>query len=65
MTQEVDEVQVALLIKSCYAEIQRTIQICERVGVPVKYSASLFTHTHLDPGWSRRPAGRCSRCPSE
>ena len=49
MTQEVDEVQVALPIKSCYAEIQRTIQICERVGVPVKYSASLFTHTRQEP----------------
>jgi exopolysaccharide biosynthesis polyprenyl glycosylphosphotransferase len=49
MTQEVDEVQVALPIKSCYAEIQRTIQICERVGVPVKYSASLFSHTRLEP----------------
>lgn len=57
MTQEVDEVQVALPIKSCYAEIQRTIQICERVGVPVKYSASLFTHTRLEPRVELSAAG--------
>ena len=49
MGQELDEVLIALPIKSCYGEIQRTIQICERVGVPVKYSASLFAHARIEP----------------
>ncbi|HEX3233713.1 MAG TPA: sugar transferase [Gemmatimonadales bacterium] len=49
MGQELDEVLIALPVKSRYAEIQRTIQICERVGVPVKYSASLFAHTRREP----------------
>jgi exopolysaccharide biosynthesis polyprenyl glycosylphosphotransferase len=49
MDQELDEVLIALPVKSRYVEIQRTIQICERVGVPVQYSASIFTHARLEP----------------
>ncbi len=49
MTQQVDEVLITLPIKSCYAEIQRTIEICERVGVPVRYSARLFSHARIEP----------------
>jgi exopolysaccharide biosynthesis polyprenyl glycosylphosphotransferase len=49
MGQEVDEVVIALPVKSRYAEIQRAIQICEHVGVPVKYSASVFTHARVAP----------------
>jgi exopolysaccharide biosynthesis polyprenyl glycosylphosphotransferase len=49
MGQELDEVLIALPVKSRYAEIQTAIQICERVGVPIKYSASPFTHARIDP----------------
>jgi exopolysaccharide biosynthesis polyprenyl glycosylphosphotransferase len=38
----VDEVLIALPIKSCYAEIQRTIEECERAGVQSRYSSDLF-----------------------
>ena len=49
MKEEVDEVLIALPVKSCYSEIQRVIQICERLGIPVKYSAQLFEHARLQP----------------
>ncbi len=49
MREEVDEVLVALPVKSCYAQIQQTIQICERVGIPVKYSARFFDHARIEP----------------
>ena len=38
----VDEVVIALPIKSHYAEIQRTIEECERAGVESRYSPDLF-----------------------
>ena len=38
----VDEVLIALPFKSCYTQIQDTIQICERVGVESKYLSELF-----------------------
>lgn len=38
----VDEVLITLPIKSCYTQIQNTIQICERVGVESKYLSRLF-----------------------
>jgi exopolysaccharide biosynthesis polyprenyl glycosylphosphotransferase len=38
----VDEVLIALPIKSHYAEIQRTIEECERAGVQSRYSADFF-----------------------
>ncbi|HEX8430127.1 MAG TPA: sugar transferase [Longimicrobium sp.] len=42
MHQVVDEVLIALPIKSCYAEIQHTIDVCGRVGVESKYLADAF-----------------------
>jgi len=42
MHRVVDEVMIALPIKSCYAEIQQAIQVCERVGVESKYLADAF-----------------------
>jgi exopolysaccharide biosynthesis polyprenyl glycosylphosphotransferase len=57
MGQELDEVMIALPVKSRYADIQRAIQICERVGVPIKYSASPFTHARLDPRVEHSTAG--------
>lgn len=40
--QVVDEVLIALPIKSCYQQIQDTITICERVGVESRYLADIF-----------------------
>jgi exopolysaccharide biosynthesis polyprenyl glycosylphosphotransferase len=44
MRHAVDEVLIALPARSRYAEIQRTIEICERGGVPAKYLADVFQH---------------------
>ena len=52
MRQVVDEVIVALSVKSHYAAIERVIAVCERVGVQVQYSEDLF-----DISWS----GHCHR----
>lgn len=42
MRQAVDQVLIALPTRSRYAEIQRTIEICERGGVPAKYLGDVF-----------------------
>jgi exopolysaccharide biosynthesis polyprenyl glycosylphosphotransferase len=42
MHHAIDEVCIALPIKSCYPDIQETIRVCERVGVRAKYQADLF-----------------------
>jgi len=58
MQHEVDEVLVALPIRSCYALIQEVISVCERVGVQANYLADVFQtslarprydHTHETP----------------
>lgn len=41
----VDEVVIALPIKSCYTEIQRVIEECERAGVQSRYSPDVFRTT--------------------
>lgn len=38
----IDEALIALPIRSQYAEIQRAIEVCERVGVRAKYLADVF-----------------------
>ncbi|HUP04407.1 MAG TPA: sugar transferase [Bryobacteraceae bacterium] len=38
----VDEVVIALPVKSCYDQIQTAIQTCERVGVEAKYLPDVF-----------------------
>lgn len=45
MRNAIDEVLIALPIKSRYTEIQRVIQSCERVGVRVRYPTDLFEDT--------------------
>lgn len=42
MRRVVDEVLIALPIKSCYQQIQETIHTCERVGVQSTYLADIF-----------------------
>jgi len=38
----VDEVLITLPVKSCYAEVQRAIEICGRTGVECKYLSDIF-----------------------
>jgi exopolysaccharide biosynthesis polyprenyl glycosylphosphotransferase len=45
----IDEVVVALPIRSCYSEIQDVIEVCERVGVRAKYLADVFQHRRQSP----------------
>ena len=40
--QPIDQVLIALPVKSCYAAIQRVVESCERVGVELKYFPDLF-----------------------
>ena len=42
MRHAIDEVCIALPIKSHYPDVQETIRVCERVGVRAKYQADLF-----------------------
>ena len=42
MKQPVDEVLIALPAKSCYGQIQSTIETCERAGVEAKYLSDIF-----------------------
>lgn len=54
MQRAVDEVLIALPVKSCYAQIQHVIQACESVGVRARYLADVFQTSRLDLG-TRRP----------
>ncbi len=59
--EHVDEVHVGLPIRSRYLEIQRTIRICERVGVKLIYRADVFDTMLARPqvdGTSQRVALR-------
>jgi exopolysaccharide biosynthesis polyprenyl glycosylphosphotransferase len=38
----VDEIRIALPLKSCYAKAQRAIRVCEMLGVPASYSIDAF-----------------------
>jgi exopolysaccharide biosynthesis polyprenyl glycosylphosphotransferase len=49
MKNPVDEVVIALPVKSQYSEVQEAIQICERVGVHITYPADIFTHARASP----------------
>lgn len=44
MTTPVDEVIVALPLRSCYDQIQQSIHICERAGIAVTYDLAIFSH---------------------
>jgi exopolysaccharide biosynthesis polyprenyl glycosylphosphotransferase len=49
MHRVVDEVVIALPVKSCYDSIQRVIEACERVGVAAAFSCDLFECTRAKP----------------
>jgi exopolysaccharide biosynthesis polyprenyl glycosylphosphotransferase len=50
MRQAIDEVWIALPIKSHYPEIQQALHVCERVGVRTRYGADLF---QTSVAWAR------------
>jgi exopolysaccharide biosynthesis polyprenyl glycosylphosphotransferase len=45
MHRAIDEVLIALPMKSCYSEIQEAIRVCQRVGVRSRYLADIFEYT--------------------
>jgi exopolysaccharide biosynthesis polyprenyl glycosylphosphotransferase len=49
----VDEVLITLPVKSCYAQIERAIQICERTGVESKYLSEIFEPSLGKTGYER------------
>jgi exopolysaccharide biosynthesis polyprenyl glycosylphosphotransferase len=49
MREVIDEVVIALPVKSCYQQIQHTIAVCERAGVEAKYGVDLFESTVAFP----------------
>ena len=49
MRQVIDEVVIALPVKSCYQQIQYVIGVCERAGVQAKYGADMFESTVAFP----------------
>jgi len=55
MRYAVDEVLIALPVKSCYATIQSAIHICEKVGVQIRHPADVFRYARARtlPGGDR------------
>ncbi len=53
MTRVVDEVLIALPVKSCYHQIQSTIETCERVGVESKYLPDIFQFSLAKPRYEQ------------
>lgn len=49
----VDEVLITLPVKSCYAQIEKAIQICERIGVESKYLSEIFEPARGRMGYER------------
>ena len=49
MHRAVDEVLIALPVRSCYREIQQAIEVCQRVGVRSKYLSDVFDHVAAKP----------------
>ena len=58
-TRAVDQVLIALPVKSFYVAIQQAIDVCERVGVEVKYSADIFS-----PSLARRAYDHAGEMPA-
>ena len=53
----VDEVHIALPVRSCYREFQRTIRVCERLGVCTVFSTDAFEYRAAPPKY-QHVAGR-------
>lgn len=56
MHRAIDEVLIALPMKSRYNEIQNVIRVCERVGVRVKYLSDIFEHARSAPRYEESDA---------
>lgn len=54
----VDEVLIALPMKSQYTQVQEVIRVCERVGVRAKYLADIFEHARTAPRFEASDAMR-------
>lgn len=57
MKQPVDEVLIALPVKSCYDQIQTTIRTCEQVGVEAKYLSDVFALSLAHPAFEADEEG--------
>jgi exopolysaccharide biosynthesis polyprenyl glycosylphosphotransferase len=57
MRQPVDEVLIALPAKSCYAEIQTAISVCEYAGVEAKYLSDIFEVSFARPEFEPSESG--------
>jgi exopolysaccharide biosynthesis polyprenyl glycosylphosphotransferase len=51
MRQPIDEVFIALPVRSHYRQIEETIRICERSGVHAKYRADIFEPPFAQPNY--------------
>jgi exopolysaccharide biosynthesis polyprenyl glycosylphosphotransferase len=51
MRQPIDEVFIALPVRSHYRQIEETIRICERAGVHAKYRADIFEPAFAQPNY--------------
>jgi exopolysaccharide biosynthesis polyprenyl glycosylphosphotransferase len=49
MRHAVDEVLIALPVRSCYAEAQEAILVCEKVGVQTRHPADVFRYLRPRP----------------
>jgi exopolysaccharide biosynthesis polyprenyl glycosylphosphotransferase len=49
MHHPIDQVLITLPVRSHYSEIQRTVEVCERVGVTSEYLADVFSFTRATP----------------
>ena len=54
MREVIDEVVIALPVKSCYQQIQHAIGVCERAGVKAKYGTDLFESTVAFPRYDHQ-----------
>ncbi len=51
----VDEVIIALPARTCYADIEQTVNICARVGIPVKYPDDMLPFAPISEKLSSSP----------
>lgn len=56
MRHVVDEVIIALPVRSCYQQVQDAITVCERVGVEAHYLADVFEAKLARPAFQSSPA---------
>jgi exopolysaccharide biosynthesis polyprenyl glycosylphosphotransferase len=49
----VDEVLITLPVKSCYAQIEQALQVCQRTGVESKYLSEIFEPWLGESGYER------------